>query len=118
MALTDYTSNPLPWYHKLIYQDDLKYHGMFCLLRTHYNLSSVPEQNHAKATKEFFDWIKLQLQQHGIIDWLNENDIGLQSCHVSVLLDPGPWQLRVVVLIDLPKELRTMYTLRFKGEIF
>ena len=99
------------WYEEMPSPWDIDCRGKFAILKTTHPLSN--RDNNVEAKYEFFKRIRETLEQTGRLEFLRENDIDLNSLRITCHVNPACWQLDVAVLVDLPKDLRTMYALRF-----
>jgi hypothetical protein len=107
MNYTDkwYDGLPSPW--------DADCRGKFCILETTYDLD-VYNKTNFEARKDFFNHLFYLLRESGKLEWLEQNEIELNRLKVATLVDMPCYQLRVIIVVDLPDSLRTMYALRFR----
>lgn len=99
------------WYEELPTPWDMDCRGKFTILKTIHPLNN--RDNSVEAKYEFFKRIREKLEETGKFDFLRENGIDIRSLKVTGCLNQACRQIDVAVLIDLPRDLRTMYALRF-----
>jgi hypothetical protein len=98
------------WYEDLPTPWDFDCRGKFVILKTTHPLdrgSSVEEKY------EFFKRIGKTLEESGKMNFLKENEVNLNTMRITGVINQASYQLNVAVVVDLPRELRTMYALRF-----
>jgi len=98
------------WYEELPTPWDFDCRNKFVILKTTHPLtrtSSVEEKY------EFFKHIRETLEKSGKMEFLKENEVNLNTMRITGVINQASYQLNVAVLVDLPRELRTMYALRF-----
>ncbi len=99
------------WYEELPSPWDIDCRGKFVILKLSHPLRN--RDDNVEAKYEFFKNIRQKLEQSGKLEFLRENNINMNSMRITGHINQACYQVDVAVLVDLPKELRTMYTLRF-----
>lgn len=93
------------WYESSALKWQKSYRNLFTIHKTSYNL------DHDES--DFIPSLIKELEYFDKLPWLKNNNMSFDSLKIVGEVDYVPWQLRVLVLIDLPAELHTMYALRF-----
>ena len=109
----NYMASGTKWYEELPTPWDMDCRGKFCLYKTNYDIDRYDRTYNLSQKYEFFKQIRQDLESAGKFDWLRENGVDLNSLKITGVINQPTYHLQVAVLIDLPKELRTMYALRF-----
>ena len=99
------------WYEELPSPWDIDCRGKFAILKLSHPIRS--RDDNVEAKYEFFKNIRRNLEESGKLEFLKENNIDMSSMRITGVMNMACYQIEVAVLVDLPKELRTMYALRF-----
>lgn len=98
------------WYEDLLSPWDIDCRNKFVILKTTHPLD---RNNSVEEKYLFFKRIRETLEESGKMDFLKENEVNLNTMRITGVINSASYQLNVAVLVDLPRELRTMYALRF-----
>jgi hypothetical protein len=96
---------PTPW--------DMDCRGKFCLHKYDFDEYDL-RYKHIDGKYKLFTDVREQLNENGKLEFLESNGINfMESTKFTVVRNPHLAKITLAVLVDLPRELRTLYALRF-----